>query len=114
MRRLLLACCLLLVAAAPASASSARAGSARAVAQDGVASLTNGRITRTWRTAGDGVLTTSLRFPRREWSNRSSPGFKVALDGVPTGSLSGWALRRPAARGGPAHPAPPPRQPRGP
>jgi Melibiase len=102
MRRLLVACCLLLLAPAGASAaSSARAGSARAVADAGSATLTDGRITRTWRTSAGGVLTTSLRSPSHEWSNGSSADFTLDLNGVSTSSVGGWTLRDVSARSEP-------------
>jgi hypothetical protein len=109
MKRLVLACCLLLLAPAGASASSARSGSARAVAQDGTASLANGRITRTWKTGAGGVVTTSLRAGKREWSNGGSPDFTLDLNGVPTSSVSGWTLRNVTARNEPADTARPAR-----
>ena len=109
MKRLVLACCLLLLAPAAASASSARAGSARASAGHGVATLTNRRITRSWRASGSGVVTTSLRSTQGEWSNGASPDFTLDLDGVPTSSVSGWSLRSVSARDEPADPARPSR-----
>ena len=102
MRRLLLACCLLLLAPAAASASTARSGSAQALAADGTATLTNGRIARTWKTSGGPVVTTSLRAGTTEWSNGSSPDFTLDVSGVPTSSVSGWTLRSVTARGEPA------------
>jgi hypothetical protein len=110
MRRLVLACCLLLVVPAPASASSARAGSVRAVAENGTASLSDGRITRSWKTSDGGVVTTSLRSRTREWSNGNSPDFTLDLNGVPTSSVSGWTLRGVTARAEPADPARPDRR----
>src|SRR3954452_5562291 len=107
MRRLLLACSLLLLAPACASASSVKVGSVRAVADTGAASLGNGRIARTWKTAGGAVVTTSLRSPRGEWSNGNSPDFQIDLNGVPTSSVSGWTLRSVTARKEPADPARP-------
>jgi hypothetical protein len=107
MIRLALACCLLALVPASASASSARAGSARAVADGDSASLTDGRIARTWKTSGGGVVTTSLRSGRREWSNGASPDFSLELSGVPTSSVTGWTLRSVNARNEPADPARP-------
>jgi melibiase-like protein len=108
MRRLLAVCCLLLLAPASASASSARVGSVRATAEDGVASLANGRIARAWKTDG-GVVTTSLRSGKHEWSNGNSPDFALDLNGAPTSSVSGWWLRDVTARREPADPARPAR-----
>jgi hypothetical protein len=109
MRRLGLACCLLLLTPAAASASTARAGSAQAVAGDGTATLANGRIARTWRTGAGGVVTTSLRSGRREWSNGESPDFTLDLSGLQTTSVSDWTLRTVVARREPADPARPDR-----
>jgi Melibiase len=113
MRRLLFACVLVLAlpGAASAATTSARSGSARAAAGDGAATLTNGRITRTWRTGSGGVLTTSLRQGRggAEWSNGASPDFRLELGGLPTSSTSGWALESVTARREPADPARPDR-----
>src|SRR4051812_46193315 len=115
MRRLVLACVLLvtLPGAASAATTSARAGSARASTGDGAATLTNGRIARTWRTGSSGVVTTSLRQSRggAEWSNGHSPDFRLELGGVPTSSTSGWSLTSVTARREPADPARPDRVP---
>jgi hypothetical protein len=110
-RRLLLACCLLLLVPASASASGARAGSARALAENGIATLTNGRITRAWKTSASGgaVVTTSLRSRTHEWSNGASPDFSLEVNGLSTSSISGWSLRGVTARNEPADPARPDR-----
>ncbi|HEX4733672.1 MAG TPA: alpha-galactosidase [Thermoleophilaceae bacterium] len=107
MRRLLLACCLLLVVPAGASASTVRAGSARAVVDGSSASLANGRITRAWKTGAGGVVTTSLRSGSREWSNGNSPDYTLDLNGLKTSSVSGWSLRNVTARREPFDPARP-------
>src|SRR3954447_3774105 len=109
MRRLVLACLLLLALPAAASAdTSARSGSARASAGNGGATLTNGRITRTWH----GAVTTSLRSGAHgtEWSNGNSPDFALDLNGVPTSSTTGWSLRSVTARTEPLDPARPDRR----
>jgi hypothetical protein len=112
MKRLLAVASLLLVLPSTASAAStsARSGSARASAGDGVATLTNGGITRTWRTTG-GVVTTSFRAGKggAELSNGASPDFKLELAGVPTTSTTGWSLQSVAARREPAEPSRPDR-----
>ncbi|MEA2425637.1 MAG: alpha-galactosidase [Thermoleophilaceae bacterium] len=111
MKRLALAVAALLALPSAAAADTVRSGSARATAGDGVAALTNGSITRTWRTGPAGVVTASLRQGRRgtEWSNGASPDFKLELAGVPTSSTSGWTLRSVTARREPADPARPDR-----
>jgi hypothetical protein len=110
MRRIAFACCVLLALPASAFASAARAGSARAVADSGTASLTDGRITRTWSVNGGRVVTTSLRSRTSEWSNGDSPDFTLDLNGLRTTSDSGWTLRAVTARGEPADPARPDRR----
>src|SRR3954462_8226803 len=103
MKRLGLAFALLLTLAPVASAAptSARSGSARAAVDNGTATLTDGRITRTWKTTG-GVVTTSLRRGKAELSNGPSPDFKLELAGVPPTSTSGWTLQSASARREPA------------
>jgi hypothetical protein len=112
MRRFALVCVLLLALPGSASAAgtSARAGSARASADDGTATLTNSRITRTWSTSA-GVVTTSLSSGKNgpEWSNGSSPDFTLDLNGVSTSSTSGWTLRSVKAQSEPKDPARPAR-----
>ena len=110
MRRLLVVCVALsLIPSAAFASTSARSGSARAIAGDGSASLSDGRIARTWRTGGAGVVTTSLRAGASEWSNGASPDFELELGGVPTSSTSGWSLRSVTARSEPSDPARPDR-----
>src|SRR5689334_13882410 len=100
MRRLGVAVLLVLAmpAAASAATTSARSGSARASAGNGVASLTDGRITRTWKTGAGGVVTDSLRGDGVNWSDGNSPDFTLDLNGVSTSSTSGWSLADVTAR----------------
>src|SRR3954453_17576251 len=112
MRRFVLAG--LIVLALPCSATAAkpsvRAGDARATTTGGTATLSNDRLTRTWKTSG-GVVTTSLRSANgSEWSNGNSPDFSLDLNGVPTSSTSVWSLRSVAARTEPRDPARPDRK----
>ncbi|MFL5895229.1 MAG: alpha-galactosidase [Thermoleophilaceae bacterium] len=96
----MLACVVLLALPGTAAAeSTVRSGSARASVETGVATLTNGRITRSWKTTG-GVTTTALRRGRHgtNWSNGRSPDFRLTLDGVDTSSTSGWTLTGVTAR----------------
>src|SRR3954447_16950055 len=112
MRRILVACCLLLLVPASADASTARAGSARAIAGEGIATLKNGRIARSWSTSGGAVVTTSLSSGGKngEWSNGNSPDFTLDLNGVPTSSTEGWTLKSVTARREPADAARPDRK----
>src|SRR4051812_4746155 len=102
----------LLVLALPgtAAANTVRSGAARAVVDDGAATLTNGHITRSWKTT-DGVTTTVLRRGKHgtNWSNGSSPDFQLVLDGVTTSATTGWTLAGVTARKEPFDPSRPDR-----
>src|SRR4051794_17809623 len=68
-------------------------GVAAAVTATG-ASLSNGRVTRSWEFGADGsVTTTSLAEPGGH--NWAAPGadFQLDVDGVPTSSTTGWVLQ---------------------
>src|SRR3954453_14506330 len=68
-------------------------GVAAAVTATG-ASLSNGRVTRSWEFGADGsVTTTSLAEPGGH--NWAAPGadFQLDVDGVPTSSATGWVLQ---------------------
>src|SRR4051812_26407408 len=109
MRRLVLACLLVLSlpCAAAVAKPSVRVGDVRATTADGTATLTNGDISRKWKTSS-GVVTTSLRSADgTEWSNGNSPDFTLDLSGVPTSSNNVWSLRSVAARNEPKDPARP-------
>src|SRR3954447_26142140 len=68
-------------------------GVAAAVTATG-ASLSNGRVSRSWEFGADGsVTTTSLAGPGGH--NWAAPGadFQLDVDGVPTSSTTGWVLQ---------------------
>jgi hypothetical protein len=112
MRRLSLGVALLLLLPSTASAAttSARSGSARASAGDGVATLSDGRISRAWQTSGAGVVTTTLRAGGgANWSNGNSPDFTLDLGAVTATSTSGWTLQSVNARKEPRDPSRPAR-----
>jgi melibiase-like protein len=114
MRRLSLGVALLLLLPSTASAatSSARSGSARASTGDGVAALSDGRISRVWKTSGAGVVTTTLRAGGgANWSNGNSPDFAIDLGGVATTSTSGWTFQSVTPRKEPPDPSRPARTP---
>src|SRR3954452_23828488 len=92
MRGLVAVClCLALAPAAASAASTVKSGSAVATSDGTHASLSDGRITRTWT---DGV-TTSLRSGAKiEWSNGHSPDFDLDIYGV----KPSWTLRSAEAR----------------
>src|SRR5215213_2332482 len=110
MRRLQAALLALFVLPASAhAATTVRAGGATATVQGDAATLSNGRISRSWRTGADGVVTTALRQGAHgpNWSTPRSPDFTLTLDRVETSSTSGWSLTSLTARPEPADPARP-------
>src|SRR5437763_5482296 len=109
MRAIVSACvaaaCALVAPCALGASAPLRAGSATASVGDGTATLTNGRITRSWL-IGSTSTTTVLRRGRNgaNWSNGASPDFSLTLDGVPTSSVRGWTLGSVTARREPGGP----------
>ena len=84
--------------AAPSDGGQARDGVTASVTSD-AATLSNGRISRTWSLGSDGsVATTSLKSDPNspagtEWvAAGGGPDFNLDVNGVPTSSTLGWSL----------------------
>jgi hypothetical protein len=105
-----LSCLAFAVTPASAASPAVHVGDAVAHVEGSSVTLANATIARRWTIdSARHVSTVSLRDVRRrtELSAARSPDFSLALSGVPTSSLSGWALRDVRAGLAPRDPARP-------